>query len=84
MYLTTEEELYYDNYFELFMTDGWKQFIEEIEDSLDDYHIEHIKDEAHLKTVQGQLQMLNRFANFENAIRNAYDQNKEAENAETV
>lgn len=71
--MTPEEEKYYDTYFDLFLTEGWKQFIEEIRDIIDGYRIEDIKDEKHLNTIKGQLQMLQRVARFERSIRNAYE-----------
>ena len=77
MSLTPEEEKYYETYFDLFLTEGWKQFIEEIEDIIDGYRIEDIKDEKHLNSVKGQLQMLQRVAKFERSIRNAYDYSQE-------
>lgn len=82
--MTKEEELYYESYFDLFIHNGWKQFISDIQDSIAIYRIEDIKDEAHLKTVQGNLQTLQRIAAFEDSIRNAYDQILEAEHAETI
>lgn len=81
--MTKDEELYYETYFDLFLTQGWKQFILEIQDSVESYRIEDIKDESHLKIIQGNLQTLNRIVNFENAMRNAYDENVEAARAET-
>lgn len=82
--MTKEEEDYFDNYFDLFLTTGWKQFISEIQDSIDGYRILDIKDDKHLYSIQGELQMLTRMATFELAIRNAYDHTQEAENAEEV
>ena len=79
--MTKEEEDYFETYFDLFSTQGWKQFISEIEDSIDTYTIEDIKDDKHLYSVQGQLQILKRFAWFETGIRNAYDQILEADDA---
>lgn len=75
--MTPEEEKYYETYFDLFMSEGWKQFIQEIEDIIDGYRIEDIKDEKHLNSVKGQLQMLQRVAKFERSIRNAYDYSQE-------
>jgi len=43
--LDQETQKYYETYFELFASDGWKQFIEETKDIHDAYKIEHIKDE---------------------------------------
>jgi len=77
MSLTPEEEKYYETYFNLFLSEGWKQFIEEIQEIIDAYRIEDIKDEKHLNTVKGQLQMLQRVSRFESSIRNAYDYTQE-------
>lgn len=77
MSLTPEEEKYYETYFDLFLSQGWKQFVQEIEDIIDGYRIEDIKDEKHLNSVKGQLQMLQRVAKFERSIRNAYDYSQE-------
>lgn len=75
--MTPEEEKYYETYFDLFLSQGWKQFVQEIEDIIDGYRIEDIKDEKHLNSVKGQLQMLQRVAKFERSIRNAYDYSQE-------
>lgn len=75
--MTKEEQLYYENYFTLFMDEGWKQFIEEINDSLSLYSIEDIKDSQHLNTVQGEIKMLKRIVSFEDGIRNAYEMSTE-------
>lgn len=71
--MTQEEEVYYERYFDLFLTTGWKQFIEELEDIIDGYTIDEIKDEKHLNTIKGQLQILYRITSFEASIRNSYD-----------
>jgi len=70
--LTKEEQTYYENYFTLFLDEGWKQFIDEIKGSLELYKIEDIKNQEHLNTVKGEIKMLQRVATFEDGIRNAY------------
>ena len=82
--MTKEDEKYFNNYFDLFLTDGWKQIINELTDTLAVHSIEEIKDEQHLYFVKGERAVLNKLVNFENGIRNAYDMTVEAENAETV
>ena len=71
--MSPEENKYYDNYFDLFATDGWKQFIEEINESLDRHRIEDIKNETHLAFVKGERDALFRVRRFETGIRSAYD-----------
>ena len=57
----------------MFITDGWKQFIEDMEDIYDTYKIEDIKDEQQLNRVKGERSILWRIINMEQSIRNAYD-----------
>lgn len=73
MFLTPSEEKYYESYFDLFLTSGWKQFIEEITEIHDSYRIEDLKDSEHLYRSQGELTMLNKILAFEQGIKNAYD-----------
>lgn len=78
--MTLEEEKYYDHYFTLFLSDGWKQFVEEIRESHDSYRIEDIQTESQLARVKGERAMLWKVINFEGSIRNAYNliQDREA------
>jgi hypothetical protein len=71
--LDTETQIQYDNYFTLFRTDGWKQFIEDMQELYDTYSIEDIKDELQLSRVQGERHILNQILKFEWAIQNSYD-----------
>lgn len=82
--MTSEEEKYYECYFDLFLTPGWKQLITEITESLDAHSIEDIKDERHLAFIQGERAALKRIAHFESGIRNSYDYILEAENASEI
>jgi len=71
--LSPEEQKYYETYFDLFMTDGWKQFIEEINEILDRHRIEDIKNETHLAFVKGERDALFRVRRFETGIKTSYD-----------
>lgn len=68
-YLKTQ----YDNYFEMFRTEGWKQFVEDMTDVFKGYRIEDIKDDIDLAKVQGERKILNTILAFEDAIRTTYD-----------
>jgi hypothetical protein len=57
----------------MFRTEGWKQFIEDMQDIYDSYIIEDIKDELQLSRVQGERFILNQILNFEWSIQNAQD-----------
>jgi len=71
--LDSDLEKQYENFFSMFITDGWKQFIEDMEDIYDTYKIEDIKDEQQLNRVKGERSILWRIINMEQSIRNAYD-----------
>jgi len=71
--LDKETEEYYETYFSLFSSKGWKQLIEELTESFDAFRIEDIKDQQELDLVKGQRLALRRLINFETAIRSAYD-----------
>lgn len=66
-------EKQYDNYFRIFSTKGWKQFIEDMQDVYDNYRIEDIKDEIQLAQVQGERKILWQVLKFEESLRHAYD-----------
>ena len=78
--MSPEIEKYYENYFDLFITDGWKQLIEEVKQILESHDIDSIKDEKELAFLQGERVSLKRIASFETNIKNSYDYILESEN----
>lgn len=70
-------EKQYENFFSMFITDGWKQFIEDMEDIYDTYRIEDITDEQQLNRIKGERSILWRIINMEQSIHHAYDSMKE-------
>jgi len=71
--LSPEDEKYYENYLDLFLLEGWKQFIQEAKDLVDSFKIDEIKNEQDLFFVKGQITTLMNVINFETGIRNALD-----------
>ena len=71
--MSPEDEKYYENYMDLFLTEGWKQFIQEAKELVASYKIEEIKNEQELFFVKGQINTLMNVINFETGIRNALD-----------
>jgi len=78
--LSPEVEKYYEHYFDLFMTEGWKQLIEEVNEILGSHDIDSIKDDKELALLQGERVALKRLASFETNIRNSYDYIVDVEN----
>ena len=72
--MTPEIEKYYETYFDLFSTDGWKQFIKDISDNLDQYDVRTVENADDLRFKQGQLKVIDHVMNWETLIRNAYEE----------
>ena len=77
--MTPEDDLYFNNYFDLFLTDGWKQFVEEVITASSSINVRSISDEKELRYVQGQLNIVDNVTNWEASILNAYDSAMEAQ-----
>jgi hypothetical protein len=70
-----ETEQYYNTYFDLFRTAGWKQLIEELtQNALVINSVEATKDANDLYLRKGQLNVLAYLVNFETTTNNNYDE----------
>lgn len=70
-----DTQKYYDNYFDLFQSAGWKQFVEEItQNAVALNNVEQVKDNDDLRTRQGQLTILANILNFPATIENVYNE----------
>ena len=70
-----ETEQYYNKYFDLFRTDGWKQLIEELQQNAFVINsVEATKDKNDLYVRKGQLNVLAYLINFETATNNNYEE----------
>ena len=73
--LDQELQTYYDNYFNLFLTDGWKQLTEDFGANAAQINsVEATKDSDDLQFRKGQLNVLAHLLNMETIIRNNYDE----------
>jgi len=78
-----ETQKYYDNYFSLFMTDGWKQLVEDFSGNVANINsVEATKDAEDLQFRKGQLNILAYLLNLESIITNNYDELAKTEEAE--
>ena len=70
-----ETEQYYNKYFDLFRTPGWKQLIEELkQNALVINSVEATKDKNDLYVRKGQLNVLAYILNFETTTNNNYEE----------
>ena len=70
-----ENQAYYDNYFSLFMTDGWKQLMEDFGSNVANINsVEATKDAEDLQFRKGQLNILAHLLNMEPIINTNYEE----------
>lgn len=68
-------EHYYNVYFDLFRSEGWKQIIEELSENAENVgSIESIKDQNDLYFRKGQLNVLGHLINLESITLSAYEE----------
>ena len=68
-----DTQTYFDHYFDLFASQGWKQFIEDMEGNRDLMSdLMTVKDANDLFYRKGQVDVLNRIVNFQDSIENAH------------
>lgn len=73
--LNKELEIYYERYFDLFRSEGWKQLIEELkQNAIGVNSVEATKDGNDLYFRKGQLNVLAHLINLESIILNAYEE----------
>jgi len=68
-----DTQQYFDRYFDLFASEGWKQFIEDMEGNRELMSdLMTVKDANDLFYRKGQVDILNRIVNFQDSIENAH------------
>ena len=73
--LDQQTEQYYNKYFDMFRSEGWKQLIEELQqNAIVINSVEATKDENDLYVRKGQLNVLAYILNFENTTNNNYEE----------
>lgn len=72
--MTPELEKYYNNFFDLFGTEGWSQLIEELKQRESAYDVSHVRDEKHLYIAQGELSIIRILLGFQDFIEQGYEE----------
>jgi len=81
--MNKELEKYYNNFFEMFRTEGWKQLLEELTNNIEQTdNLETVKDEQDLFFRKGQLSVFKSFVNLELVITTAQEQAELEEQSE--
>lgn len=75
-----ETETYYDQYFSLFLTDGWKQLIQDFSNNaLQINSLEAVKDINDMYFRKGQLNILAHLINMETIVSTNYEEANKTE-----
>tara|TARA_B100001059_G_scaffold184976_1_gene186656 strand:+ start:3150 stop:3395 length:246 start_codon:yes stop_codon:yes gene_type:complete len=75
-----ETQEYYDNYFNLFMSDGWKQLMQDFNNNAVQINsVEAVKDADDMYFRKGQLNVLAHLLNMENIVSTNYDEANKSE-----
>jgi hypothetical protein len=78
--MNQETQTYYDNYFNLFATDGWKQLVQEFGDNATPINsVEAVKDSNDMYFRKGQLNVLAHLLNMENIVTTNYEEASKSE-----
>ena len=68
---------YFEDAREMFMTQGWRDFILQIEDNLANINLDSVNDTNGFWVAKGQLSVLRLVAGYEDSIRAAEDMEEE-------
>jgi|TARA_B100000497_G_C7395870_1_gene251495 hypothetical protein len=75
-----ETQTYYDNYFNLFLTDGWKQLMQDFgNNAVQINSVEAVKDADDMHFRKGQLNVLAHLINMENIVSTNYEEANKSE-----
>ena len=70
-----ELEAWYENQFELFSTQGWKDFVDKSNEMFEIYNdLESVEDVSHFERRKGILEILRWIDNWEESVNNTYKQ----------
>lgn len=70
-----ELEEYFNNFFELFRSEGWRQLINDLKENEEVINnIESAKDEQDLYFRKGQLNVIGTILNLQTSINNSYEE----------
>ena len=72
--MSPEEQKFFDAARDLFLSDGWKAFDEELQIMVDSQSIESCNSESDFWLTKGRLQAFRQIQRYENAVRLAEEQ----------
>ena len=82
--MTKNEEIYYNNYFDLFRSEGWAQIVDELKDRLERIDINQLENEKDLFRMKGELSVINMLLGFETLIESYHEEAENSSNSDTL
>ena len=82
--MTKTEEIYYNNYFDLFRSEGWAKIVDELKDRLERIDINQLENEKDLFRMKGELSVINMLLGFETLIESYHEEAENSSNSETL
>lgn len=73
----TDQQKYFEDARDMFLTDGWKNFMAEIEAAIVGARIENLKDEKEFWVTKGELAALHKIFGYESMLKEAEKQAEE-------
>jgi len=74
--MTPEDQKFFENAREMFLTEGWKAFMADIKRNIEHTRVENLEDEKAFWMAKGQLSVLRQLAGYEDYLHHA-EQNAE-------
>lgn len=79
-----EQEKWFDAAREMFASEGWTNFIKDINENIKNVRVENIEDEKGFWIAKGQLNVLHSISGYESMLRNTEEQAEADANAEAI
>lgn len=79
-----EQEKWFDAAREMFASEGWTNFIKDINENIKNVRVENIEDEKGFWIAKGQLNVLHSIAGYESMLRNTEEQAEADADAEAI
>lgn len=73
----SDQEKYFEAAREMFLTEGWQNFMKEVEAAIMNARIENVKDETEFWKAKGELESLYKIAGYESMLKQAEAQAEE-------
>ena len=72
-----DDQKFFENARTMFLTDGWKTFMQDVHNNIMNLRVENLEDEKAFWMAKGQLSVLHQIAGYESSVLAAEEQAEE-------